>query len=419
MTGTRLSPELLSRLREEAGAELLREAELLRADPFAAQRLRSRVPAGCGDPEALAAAAVEQVHLRERARVKFARAAEMWFTGPLLEQSSGEVVAAHRLERFRQAGLGEAEVGDLCCGLGGDSLMLAREFSVRAVDRDPLALALTAANAAVLGLGERVVTGAAELPEGAPDVPAAWVDPGRREGGKRTRRVDAMSPTLEEVLALRTRIPRLGVKLSPATPDAELDAALEGIPHEREYLSTFGECRELALWLGDWAGAADAAAHGRTVRATVLPAGLSLTGTPAPFEPVRELDAYLYEPDPAVIRAGLVPLLARQMGAGFIDPRLAYLTSAGVHATPLAQGYRILGKDSFSGKALAEWLRREEAGDVVLKTRGAAIEPETLHRQLRRVLKHGRPDRRPVVFLTRLAGRAIMILGERLGAGTR
>lgn len=419
MTGTRLTPELLAQLRTDAGAELLAEAARLRADPFAAQRLRGRVPSAFGDPEALSAAAVEQVHLRERARSKFMRAAELWFTGPLLEQASGETVSTHRVQRFLAAGLGGVEVGDLCCGLGGDSLALARHCRVRAVDRSPLALALARANADVLGLDPQIQLLETELPDGAPTLPAAWVDPGRREGGQRTRRVDSMSPTLAEVLSLQKRIPRLGIKLSPATPDAELDSALAGIPHEREYLSTHGECRELALWIGDWGGTVPDPDDGPRVRATVLPAGESLTGTPEPFEPVCELAEYLYEPDPALIRAGLVPLLARRLDAGFLDPRLAYLTSREFRHTPLAQGYRILGKESFSGKALAEWLREQGAGDVVLKTRGAAVEPETLHRQLRRVLKHGRPDCRPVVFLTRLAGRAIMILGERLGAGTR
>ncbi len=402
------------------GEAALAKAAALCEDPFAAEKVRRHLPGTEAERAALAAAAVEQVRLRRRARSKFRRADRMWFAGPLLEQASGEVIAAYRARRFHDRTPADCEVGDFCCGLGGDAVALAEYRPVRAVDRDPLALALTRMNAEAFEVGDRIAVVRGQLPEEAPDVFAAWIDPGRRETGRRTRRLDAMSPTIEEVLALRGRIPHLGVKLSPATADEELDETLRGIPHEREYLSVDGECRELALWLGNLAipledGTEQAAAQRR---ATVLPLGESLRGDPRAFEPVRAPGRYLFEPDPAVIRSGLVAVLAEQLGAWFIDGALAYLSSNTLTPSPFARGYEILETEPFSGKALAERLRQLEAGDVVLKTRGFAAEPETLHRQLRRVLKHGRPDCRPVVFLTRLGGRAMMIFGERLGAGT-
>jgi hypothetical protein len=399
-----LTPELLAALRSPAGAELLARARELAEDPFAAEKLRRE---GRISPE-LAAAAVEQARLRRRAAGKLPRAEELWLTGPLLEQASGAEVSRRRARRFREY----ERVGDFCCGLGADAVCLAEHSRVAAVDRDPLALALTRANAEVLGAAERVETLLAEVPAGAPEVPAAWVDPGRREGGRRTRRPDAMSPTLAEVLSLRNRIPGLGVKLSPASDHSLLDETLRGVPHERELISVGGELREMALWLGELAGAAPR-------RATVLPQGAELAGTPEPLGEAGEPAGWLLEPDPAVIRAGLVGNLARELGTWAVDLHLAYLAAAGPAETPFAATYRVARPEPFSGKALAARLREMGAGDVVLKTRGAAVEPERMRQQLRAVLKQGRPGCRPVVFITRLGGRPVMILGERFGAGNR
>src|SRR5580692_9270551 len=80
------------------------------------EKLRKRHPAP------LAKAAIEAALLRIKARSKFEFAAEMYFTREALEQASGDHAAAHRTKRFVPFGV----VADLCCGIGGDSLALAR-----------------------------------------------------------------------------------------------------------------------------------------------------------------------------------------------------------------------------------------------------------------------------------------------------
>jgi hypothetical protein len=180
--------------------------------------------------------------------------------------------------------------------------------------------------------------------------------------------------------------------------------------HEREAISVAGECRELVVWTGALAGPLR--------RATLLPAGKSLTGTGEEKLDIRAPGCYLYEPDAAVIRARLVARAAEEIGAWGIDPSLAYLSAERHASSPWAASYRIEVPRPFSRKALAELLRRLRVADVVLKTRGFAGDPEALRRQVFR--RAGAPGggRRPVVFLTRLGGRAVMIVGERLGAGT-
>ena len=81
-----------------------------------------------------------------------------------MEQASGELVAAHRAERYQSY----ATIADLCCGAGADTLALARIAPVVAVDRDPLRLAMAAANLRACGLADRVSFIQADLEQAPP-----------------------------------------------------------------------------------------------------------------------------------------------------------------------------------------------------------------------------------------------------------
>jgi hypothetical protein len=107
----------------------------------------------------------------------------------------------------------------------------------------------------------------------------------------------------------------------------------------------------------------------------------------------------LHEPDPAVIRSGLVSLVAQDLGATLVDPTIAYLTSDARAATPWVRSYRVDEVLPFNLKKLKALLRARGVGRVTVKKRGSAIEPETLSRQLR-----GPGAGTAVVVVTRVAG---------------
>lgn len=150
--------EVFRALRGPAGQGLLAEAEAAydeRAAIALATRLRRDHPAD------LVAAALTQVALRRRARTKFgADADRMFFTRDGLEQATTAGVAAYRAGRIAAvlgAGGGSpdqaaaARVADLCCGIGGDLLALARAgLAVTGFDRDPLTAEIARANLATL-----------------------------------------------------------------------------------------------------------------------------------------------------------------------------------------------------------------------------------------------------------------------------
>ncbi len=347
-------------------------------------------------PADLARAALETALLRRKARAKFSRADQMYFTREALEQASGEVVARYRAERFAALD----PVGDFCCGIGGDTVALAPIARVVAVDAEPLRLAMAEQNAAAYAVRERVAFRAGDLRTmPLPDVSAIFFDPSRRPGGRRRLSVKDYEPPLDLVSGWRRRVPAIGVKVAPGAAWEEL----REYDAEAEFISVAGELKECVLWFGPLRSAAR--------RATLLPGRHTLTIADAPppsrLSPVRP---YLYEPDPAVIRAGLVTLLAEQLAAGQIDADIAYLTSDQLRPTSFAQAFRIEEAMPFQLKRLRERLRSLGVGRVAVKKRGSPLEPAALVRQLR---LSGAESR--VLFLTRVADRPYVLIGQPAG----
>ena len=84
--------------------ELLEEVQSSDLNDFQLQAaLRQRYP------RELVIAALQLGDARSRARSKFSRAAEMWLDGTGVEQSTSELVARHKMQRFADCG----EVWDL------------------------------------------------------------------------------------------------------------------------------------------------------------------------------------------------------------------------------------------------------------------------------------------------------------------
>jgi hypothetical protein len=377
-----------------AGQDALAAATAL--DPTKESFLTAFNRLGKQYPAALARAALETAILRRKAGAKFRRADQMYFTREALEQSSGEVVARYRAECFAKF----PSVGDFCCGIGGDTIGLAAVARVIAFDSDPLRLAMAEQNAAVYGVRERVTFREADLRTmPLPDVGAIFFDPSRRTGGRRRLSVKDYEPPLDLLCRWQDRVPAVGVKLAPGVAWDELtdhDA-------EVEFLSVAGELKECVLWLGPLRTTAR--------RATLLPGRHTLTAAgPVPPPRLSPVCEYLYEPDPAVLRAGLVTVLAERLGASQIDADIAYLTADRLQPTPFAEAFRIEEALPFQLKRLRERLRQLGVGRVVVKKRGSPLDPATLVRQLRLTGGESR-----VLFLTRVAGRPYVLIGQRAG----
>jgi hypothetical protein len=264
---------------------------------------------------------------------------------------------------------------------------------------------MLAANAAVRGLAERIEPCAADLATWAAPagIAAVWADPARRSARGRELDPARWSPPLARVLELARVAPGAGVKLAPGI---DLDA----LPPdgEVEFVSLERGLRAAVLWLGSLAHAE------RT--ATVLPAGVQLRrarDAVAPAVAVAEPGRYLYDPDPAVGRAGLVTELATALGAWQLDPRIAYLSSQAAVETPFARRFAVRAWLPFAERAIAAALHEARARRVEVTRRGSPVDTNALERRLQRALRAGGGGPVVTVVLTRVRGAHVALLCER------
>jgi SAM-dependent methyltransferase len=383
------------------GQEALRQASTLR--PREVDFLQHFDSLRQAYPSELARAALEVAILRQEATAKFPAAERMYFTRPALEQATGFEIAAYRSRRFA----GRDRLLDLGCSIGGDTLTLATLAPTIGLDLDPVRLGMAQANLEALGLGGQADFIQADLTSPLPlsltGRVGIFFDPARRSGEQRIFSVHDYQPPLSVLQGWLERYPAIGVKISPGVKLAEL----RPYAAEVEFISLRGELKEAMLWFGPLRTALR--------RATVLPGAHSLfneSGTDREQAglPLSPPGAFLYEPDPAVLRAGLVQTLGEQLEAAQLDPDIAYLTAEKRLETPFARCWQVEAWFPFSLKRLRAALRQRGVTKVVVKKRGSPLQPEALIRELRLKNDHssGRTER--IIFLTHLRGQPIVVL---------
>ena len=361
-----------------------------------------------GHSPEVVAAVLTQAKLRMKARGKFGPFAEhMVFTSPGLEQATRLNVAALHAQRYVEAGL--AKVADLGCGIGADSLALATlDRQVTAVELDEITAA-----AATINLmpwpNAKVVQGAAEDfdLEGFDGV---WLDPARRttstSGTTRIFDPEAFSPPLSFVESLADRGLPVGVKMGPGIPHEALPANCEA-----QWVSVDGDVTEATLWF-------NALRRDGVRRAALVigPNGAAELTSPVDYVPggedvaVGAVDAYLYEPDGAVIRAGLVADVARSLDGHLLDEHIAYIGAPELRETPFARAYRVLEVRPYNVKALKAWVKANGIGVLDIKKRGMSVTPEELRKQL--LTGSGKGPNKATLVLTRLGEDRVAIVVE-------
>lgn len=351
-------------------------------------------------PNELARAALETAILREEGLGKLPPAGKMYFTREALEQATSWDVASYRSQRY----LGCKTIIDLGCSIGGDTLHFASLAFVIGADYDLLRLMMAKANMDALDLENNVSFILADLAYPLPmriKSPSIGIyfDPARRVETQRVRSVDDYLPPLSTIKNWISINNALGVKLSPGV---NLDELRE-YDAEVEFVSLRGELKEAVLWFGRLK-------HTKR-QATILPGTHSLSSDLEPEQllrlklPISKPLAFLYEPDPAILRAGLVYQLGLMLDAYQLDPDIAYLTADVVKSTPFARTWQIVDWMEFNLKRLRAYLRANHVGKIVVKKRGSPISPDSLIRDLR---LNGEEER--VIFLTHLEGKPIVII---------
>ncbi len=379
-------------------------------DPLvAATRLRREL----GDPER-ARAAAQLARLRERATGKLAHARRLWLTRRSLEQASDRRVAAHRarrVARWIRDDAPDAWVHDATAGIGSDSMALLKAGLRRIVsaDADPSVACMLAWNLTMVGreLGTdvpaRVLHQRAEA--SAVRAQVLLLDPDRRSDGHRIGDPARWSPSFDACMTLARAHRAACIKLAPATEVERLELP-DGLPCSFAWVSLRGELKEVTLWTGELA--LPAAERGAAREAVALDAdgeSVALVGSVG-RAPVHGKDvhadarevAFLADPDPALLRSGLLGAVARLEGMAQLAADIPYLGGARPPASRLLRAFEVLGAVPLDRKRIRSLLEAHDVGPLTVKKRGHADDADELARRFR-----GRGANHGTLVVTRLA----------------
>ncbi|MFM9872288.1 MAG: methyltransferase domain-containing protein [Fimbriimonadaceae bacterium] len=299
-----------------------------------------------------------QWEMRKRGREKFTRAAMMQFTRQGLEMATHERIAAYHASLFPTG----VEVLDAGCGIGADLMALGARGPVVGVDNNREHVNCARHNLSVYGFKGKVGRGDA-LDVLAKGWDFVFCDPGRRDDGQRLISPDDYQPNVEALRQYLKRAKRGVIKLSPMLRDEYL----LGLGGDVRFLSYGRECREaLVVFPGK-----------KRVSAVHIESGEEVFATPLEGT-VTEPVGYLYEADPALIRAhGLGHF--EMDGVGDSN---GYLTSKSLVESPWLRRYEVLWSGPWRIRMVKDALREGGWQVDAVKKRGIKVEPASVLRQV-------------------------------------
>lgn len=271
----------------------------------------------------------EQITCRKKGNKKLPSLTQegILFDKTALEQSSGEITA-----KFKQTLISGKNLIDLTGGLGVDDIFLSQVFdNIVYCEKNPALYKLFNYNKNLLGL-KNINTAAGDSIDILADFQEKyfdWIyaDPARRFEGRKTVGLQNCNPDVVKHLELlKTKGHKILIKASPALEFEEARNQLPGL----EYfivVSVDGECKEILLAVN-----ADAPPPFPSVMAAMLDSSggkviITADETGSDIDISDAPKKYLYEPDPAIIKARLTAQVAEKYRTSLLRKGLDYLTS--------------------------------------------------------------------------------------------
>lgn len=301
-------------------------------------------------------------------------------------------VAAYRAKRLKCSSL-----ADISCGIGGQTLYFAKECeTVYAIEIEPAKIELARKNCRLFGLDNvEFICGDAlseDVLEQIPAVDVVFSDPARATTEDK-RDIYNLTPHIPDVLTAYSE------KTSNFVFEAPPQLPPERIPFdcELEYLSLDGELNRLDLYFGRLKTCSRSA--------LALPGSIKLCVKAGRVEETEIADAkkpgrYLYEPDPAVVKAELLPELMTELKEETsifrMDNKRLMLTSNILVGHPMIKNtYGMVFSAEFVPEAINSELKKRGYGKVLLR---AEVDPAIywdIRKKLERDLKG---ERKAILF---------------------
>lgn len=238
------------------------------------------------------------------------------------EQSSSEAAARYKAETLTKGG---DRVADLTGGMGIDTMWMAKTAAtVDYFEKEPALASLAQANFESLCLGNVICHPCDSLEwleEHDRHFDLIYLDPARRtaDGRKASAFEDCQPNLLDNLALLRSRCERLAVKASPMLSIPTALCQLDDVEH-LYIIAVGGECKELLFVCRDGASSP-------TLHCTDLRGGerhdysFTLTEERAcEGHYASETEAYLYEPNAALMKGGAYKLISKWFGVKQLDP---------------------------------------------------------------------------------------------------
>lgn len=318
-----------------------------------------------------------------------------------IAQATDRVVAKYKASLF-----GQGIVYDLCSGVGGDAMELARRGPAVAIDCDPQIAAMAGANLSLDAIHRsgavcNAIAVCADVTTDRIQHDAAiHIDPDRRPSGKsRVVQPSNYLPSIDEVARLITGGRAAIVKLAPA---AQLDQDADSnfgqrlvTENHRQWISLDGSVREQSLLCGGCIDAAGVAPGGRSA-VRVWPDGrrecfaidagdaLQLAQFDRSLASIAEVPAYLIDVDPAVRAAGLSSSIATARGWSSLGGPSGFFGS-GIQPTDrsLAQVFETVWSGPADLKRIKRCVRDQGLWVESVKVRGTGQDPIAWTKALR------------------------------------
>ena len=333
---------------------------------------------------------------RQRAGGLLPNANQLWLTRIGLEQCTALEVATHKAKRFSNSD----SVFDLCCGVGVDASAIAEHAKVTAIDVAAAMCLRTEWNATIWNRADNIQTQCTDVTDIDWCGKVVHVDPDRRaESDRPTKRLELYQPDLVWMQQLTRKAAGGGIKISPASNFMQKFSGCE-----IELISLKGECREATVWFGSMAGE-------HAFRATALPSGESISADPlsAWTNVVPAAAEYIFDPDPAIVRSGLIDVMAEHYSMQRLDAEEEYLTSMECVSSGFVTAFRIEAVLSGNIKDLKQFLRKDPSTHYEVKCRRIPTNADGVRRQLPTGTAAPR-----VIFFARIAGRSTILVTERV-----